>query len=182
MAPKRFSPGFLDALMCHDWPGNIRELINALEKAMSGARHEPCLHTRHLPTELRVRIVESQMTGEPAAERFEALKSGELGSGTGGSSSGDLAPADAAVPVGSLEAPGISPGATGKDFPKLKDSLDIREMQYLQDLLNYTQGNVAQAARISGLSRARLYVRLKQHHLSTVAAAYRAAGRDTEDS
>jgi two-component system NtrC family response regulator len=186
MAPKRFSADFLGALMCHDWPGNVRELINALEKAMSGARHEPCLHPRHLPTELRVRMVESQMGGEFASgespESSESPESPESpgvaapDSEIGFSSPSDLPPEAAPVRPGSPEPQSIGVAAGAKVFPRLKDWLDAGEKEYLQELLSRTQGNVMQAARISGLSRARLYVRLKKHGLSAVTASYRAGG------
>jgi two-component system NtrC family response regulator len=196
VAPKRFSPDFLGALICHDWPGNIRELINALEKAMSGARHEPCLYPRHLPTEIRVRMVESQMAGEFASgespESPGLPESPELpglpespgvaapDSKIGFSSPSGLPPEAAPVRPGSPEPQSIGDAPGAKGFPRLKDWLDAGEKQYLQKLLSRTQGNVMQAARISGLSRARLYVRLKKHGLSAITASYRAGGSGLE--
>ena len=45
---KELAGEFLDALMNHDWPGNIRELGNILERAILIARDDPALTTRHL--------------------------------------------------------------------------------------------------------------------------------------
>jgi two-component system NtrC family response regulator len=54
---KGFSPDFFDALMKYDWPGNIRELIQALEKAVVAAQDEPTLFLIHLPHHIRIQIV-----------------------------------------------------------------------------------------------------------------------------
>ncbi len=51
MNVRELSPAALEILMRHDWPGNIRELRNAIERAMlfcDGERIEPA----HLPPEL----------------------------------------------------------------------------------------------------------------------------------
>ena len=54
LALKGFSPEFLDTLRGHNWPGNIRELVNTLDRALAAARFEPTLFPKHLPTDIRV--------------------------------------------------------------------------------------------------------------------------------
>lgn len=44
----------LSLLMAHDWPGNIREVENAIEHAFILC-HEGYIDIRHLPEELRAR-------------------------------------------------------------------------------------------------------------------------------
>ena len=56
MEVKGFSPEFFKTLYAYDWPGNIRELVNALESALSAALHEPIVFPKHLPTHIRVRL------------------------------------------------------------------------------------------------------------------------------
>ncbi|WP_027720837.1 sigma-54-dependent transcriptional regulator [Maridesulfovibrio zosterae] len=53
---KGFSPDFLNALMLYKWPGNIRELINTIEQAISRAEAETVLYPRHLPRTMRAQI------------------------------------------------------------------------------------------------------------------------------
>ena len=53
---KEFSAEFLDVFMHYHWPGNVRELVNALEKAIIGARYEPVLYPKHLPTQIRIQV------------------------------------------------------------------------------------------------------------------------------
>jgi two-component system NtrC family response regulator len=54
---KEFSPEFFDVLARYEWPGNIRELVKALETATVSARDEPMIFPKHLPTEIRARMV-----------------------------------------------------------------------------------------------------------------------------
>ncbi|MGE4470750.1 MAG: sigma-54-dependent transcriptional regulator [Desulfovibrio sp.] len=56
MPRKGFSADFLDTLMNYDWPGNIRELFHALERAVSMAGSEPLLYPRHLPMHIRAQM------------------------------------------------------------------------------------------------------------------------------
>ena len=51
---KDCSPEFFKVLYEYDWPGNIRELINALERAIVAAGDEPTLFPKHLPIHLRI--------------------------------------------------------------------------------------------------------------------------------
>jgi two-component system NtrC family response regulator len=54
---KGFSPEFIETLCVYDWPGNIRELVNALESALVAAHNETMLYPKHLPTHIRVRLI-----------------------------------------------------------------------------------------------------------------------------
>jgi two-component system, NtrC family, response regulator len=54
---KGFSPEFIEALSAYDWPGNIRELVNALESALAAAHNETMLYPKHLPMHIRVRLI-----------------------------------------------------------------------------------------------------------------------------
>ena len=56
----------------------------------------------------------------------------------------------------------------GEPFPHLKEHLESIERQYLEQLMKRVNGNVAEACSTSGLSRTRLYVRLKKFGIRTV--------------
>ena len=51
-------------------------------------------------------------------------------------------------------------------FPALRALMETTERQYLQDLLSLTRGNIKETCRISGLSRSRLYDRLKKYNIT----------------
>ncbi len=61
VAAKGFTPEFFDVLARHDWPGNIRELIGALDYAFSSGRSQPVLHAVDLPLDLRVAVTKSRL-------------------------------------------------------------------------------------------------------------------------
>jgi len=65
--PKEFSPEFLDLLSAYPWSGNVRELINALERSLISARYEKVLFPKHLPTHIRVQVARSSV-GEKEPE------------------------------------------------------------------------------------------------------------------
>ena len=103
--PRQLSEATLDALPRHDWPGNVRALRQACERAVilaSGARYEP----------------------------------------------GDFALA--AAPLTSAD-----PGRIA--------SMSERERAALDEALREAAGNISQAARLLGLSRAALYRRMEKH-------------------
>jgi two-component system NtrC family response regulator len=58
---KGYSIEFLETLIAYDWPGNVREFINAIERSLSAAFHEATLFPKHLPAEIRIRIKKSKL-------------------------------------------------------------------------------------------------------------------------
>ncbi len=53
-----------------------------------------------------------------------------------------------------------------RTFPNLRAHLERKERQYLEELMSSAGGDVKQACQISGLSRSRLYERLKKYQIS----------------
>jgi len=56
---KGVSPDFFDVLVRYDWPGNIRELIYTLERALAAAQGAPTLYATHLPQPIRVKAAQT---------------------------------------------------------------------------------------------------------------------------
>jgi len=74
---KGFAPEFFECLLTYDWPGNIRELINTLDRAIAEARHEPTLYPNHLPGYIRAQAVRNTVTREtPELSRATAAAAG----------------------------------------------------------------------------------------------------------
>lgn len=133
---KSFSPEFLAALTAYGWPGNVRELIQALEKAIVSAGDDPVLFPNHLPDHIRIRLARESVLQKRPPQPPTAKASQN----------------DMAGPM-SL-----------KDF---RDAEMARtERDYLASLIRKTSGNVAEACRVSGLSRSRLYTLLKKYAIS----------------
>jgi len=51
--PDSIDPGALDRLLDWRWPGNVREMRNAIERAMIRARGSSLIRSEHLPEEIR---------------------------------------------------------------------------------------------------------------------------------
>ena len=65
----------LDALMQYEWPGNVRQLRNEIERAFMAVRNEP---TPHLTLDVfSAPIRESQSTEPPATHPYDALLNNE---------------------------------------------------------------------------------------------------------
>jgi two-component system, NtrC family, response regulator len=76
---KGFSPGFWSVLHRYDWPGNIRELIQALEKSVLEAMDEPVLFPKHLPQHIRIRLARAAVEEAQAAQHDAGQDKGEPG-------------------------------------------------------------------------------------------------------
>ncbi len=69
---KAVSSELLTVLTSHDWPGNIRELINVLDYVLASAGNDPTLFPKHLPPEYRLSILDfkpvSRKKSDPESE------------------------------------------------------------------------------------------------------------------
>jgi two-component system NtrC family response regulator len=72
--------------------------------------------------------------------------------------------------VGEKEPESSSLAPSSRAFPTIQEMrdrvVDDAERKYLHDLLSFTQGNIQEACRISGLSRSRFYLLLKKYRIS----------------
>ncbi len=139
---KGFSPEFIKVLCRYDWPGNIRELLNVMENAISTAKDEPILFPIHLPEQIRVSIARASLTGE--------LKNG----------------GHASVSKYMQTAPIFN---SANDLPTFRayreDLLSRAEKEYFKQLIVQTKGNIKDACKMADLGRTRLYTLLKKHGL-----------------
>ncbi len=55
---------------------------------------------------------------------------------------------------------------SSEKFPKLRDLLGETESQYIHDLMIHTRGDINKMCSMSGLSRSRLYDRMKKYEIS----------------
>ncbi len=124
------------ALMNYHWPGNIRELHNAIQRAVVLAESD-CLQLENLP--LEVQRAEFTDFHESADNSFTA--------GTAERS------------VRKLARP------AGRQTRESHENQEAHEQQWLADALQKCEGNKAQAARLLGLPRSTFYSKLKKYNL-----------------
>ena len=145
LSHKSVSADALDLLAQHDWPGNIRELRNALEQAT--------LMTDDL-------LLTAQHFGELTAIRHGGAPVAGLlrESAMSAMSAMNVTPADTDPVRPARRGAAVHGAAAGiKPLPQAVAEL---EMQSIREALVVTSGNKLAASRLLGISRATLYEKL----------------------
>ena len=163
---KGFSPDFINNLTRYSWPGNIRELVNTLEGAVSKAFNEPILFSKHLPDNIRVNVIRSSVdrktpdSGTGSQAYFVSRGGGETDGLAGDSRQGFQDPASE---IGDRILHSVIGGQTLCSRDEALEQADIR---YLKNLMAMTRGSIKESCRISGLGRTRLYTLMKKYNIS----------------
>jgi transcriptional regulator with GAF, ATPase, and Fis domain len=137
-SPTRIEEDALEVLMSYDWPGNIRQLENALERAIVLCEGE-AIRVDDLPPEVLAAVRSQTAASERPEQRREARTKPRRA---------------AAAPVMVVTAPA-----------GLSDALDDLERERLSEALVRTNGNKAEAARLLGLPRSTLFSKLRKYGL-----------------
>jgi two-component system, NtrC family, response regulator len=140
---KGFSPEFLDCLQEYDWPGNVRELVNTMENIIVRAQFEPTLYPKHLPPEVRIRVM--------SGKRHELANEGELESAL-------LTPAPA---------PASEQPASELNLVPFDDYKKDTEYRYFKALMQTSGADIHKACEVSQLGKQSLYRYLRIHGIST---------------
>lgn len=127
---KGISPEFLDILSSYEWPGNIRELTSAMDKAVASAKNEPTLYSIHLPPYVRAKVIKKSFMPNPENKK---------------------------KPSDDYE---------NGNFPLLNQLLTTTEKEYLSELISYTRHNIKEACDIAGISKSKMYSKLKKYNIS----------------
>lgn len=152
------TPNAMQALMHHDWPGNIRELENILERGVIMAEDGEALDVHHLA------LVEDVL-GAP----------GMLGVGRMGELTTDADAAFSALGATAAPHPTGEPTVSTTDDPQAyvqglahdllrrnAGGLASVEEALVRAALAQTRGNVSRAARLLGLTRAQMDYRVRK--------------------
>lgn len=132
-----FTTGAVDALLRYDYPGNVRELQNIIERAVISAGNDGVVDVQHLFPPGKV----------PPDIRYLIDSNGVFREGES-----------------SDEPAGDGSGPNGLIAQVLDAGLSIHQCdeRLCREALTRAKGNVAKAARMLGLSRAQLYYRLRR--------------------
>ncbi len=146
---RRFTPAAIELLQQQPWRGNIRELRNAVERALIMAPRDPIDASDVQP------LVQAQMP-VPAASSGHAAAA---------------PPAPPATDVGAIEMP--TPEASGPQPPPappkpttLREFKEQAEREFLVDKLREHNWNISRTAEVIGTPRSNLYKKLEQYNIS----------------
>jgi two-component system, NtrC family, response regulator AtoC len=143
-------PEAIDRLIAHQWPGNIRELENVIERTILFCEG-PLIRVADLPGELGGT---PQPVAPPVVE--ERLPSASTSSGA----------LPAQPPASVPPAASASLPAVGEEVGSLKEAVRVEtervERELIQRALDETAGNVTQAARKLQISRKSLQTKMKE--------------------
>ncbi len=67
---KGISSDFTDTLMAYAWPGNLRELVNTIESAVSVAIEEEMLFSWHIPDYIRIEVARASVDDHQSKKAF----------------------------------------------------------------------------------------------------------------
>lgn len=144
---KKFGDDFIPTLVEYNWPGNIRELFNILERAVIDAGEEKTLYAMHLPRSLRIQVAKAQMShltsSEVVAEMDERID-----------------------PLIHTVGQKIFEDIFDSTLLPLKEFKNTAEKTYLGELIRQCDGNIQKIMQVSGLSRSHFYSLLNKYNLS----------------
>ena len=144
-------PGVMELLLQYSWPGNIRELRNALERAVLLAGTGPILREHF------------------AVEKMTSTVSTPIGGPLGNPLGSMRAPQGSHSQPHSRESMPTAPGGFEDEETSLGDRLrqQVKEVerQHILDALSRCGGNQTRAARELGISRRTLITRLEEYNI-----------------
>jgi transcriptional regulator with PAS, ATPase and Fis domain len=155
-------PGFIEALVQYDWPGNIRELQNIVERAIIAATPDCTRLTRqhlHNISGGSSNNVFCFATGAMATEPLVGTKNNQI-----------------SHPDRDANAAAIPPNLLSKDSSKVLNlSLEEIKINAEKEAITATlaacSGNKSQTAKLLQISRALLYQKLRKYQLSTLTSS-----------
>jgi DNA-binding NtrC family response regulator len=140
----RFSPDALRALLPLDWPGNVRQLENALEYAVAVCRGQT-VHLGDLPPEIR-----AEARAAADSERLALLNPGQILAPLGATPTQPV-PASPLTPPRAAAQPPPAPPAEGRERAQILAALDSARWRR------------EEAARTLGISRTTLWRKMREY-------------------
>lgn len=136
---KGFSPDFFETLYFYSWPGNIRELFNAIDSSIASAGEFPILYPQHLPVKIRTQIAKASV-GRNESQKIDSVN---------------------------ISSTVLSSTESIKSYKNFKEELqETGEQLYFSRIGELSNGDVKTACELSGLSRSRLYFFLQKYQIS----------------
>ncbi len=169
VSPKSVQPDAMEVLMNYPWPGNIRELENAIERCFALSTSET-IGKEDLPPQLFRNAEEALSAVTPMDENGEG-RTDETRSKVAPPGIPPQAPSNAnPAPKNAQSGQGDKkPSFTEPFVPKAPEkplTLDEMEKRQIVEALRRAKGKKVEAARLLGIDRKRLYRKMKKYQLN----------------
>jgi two-component system response regulator AtoC len=157
--PPVLSSEVMQLMLGYAWPGNIRELRNAIERAVLLAGDGPVL-PEHFPVEKMTATVSTPISDAPLPRKGRAVPAAD---------SRPVSTQHDTLPPGGINAPEDRPDDDATSAlslgERLKRQVQEVERQHIVDALTRCGGNQTRAARELGISRRTLISRLEAYNI-----------------
>jgi two-component system response regulator AtoC len=144
----RLSPEAFRVLRAQKWPGNVRQLQNFIERLVV-LNPKPVLEETDVTNELSRQVTFATQPGTHVGSALRPLPTPPEGNGTVDVTEPTIAAADASI----------------SQVVPLDTTLRAAEKVALERALRHAKQNRSLAARLLGLSRSTLYIKLREHDL-----------------
>lgn len=151
-APRAIDGAAIEQLRAHAWPGNVRALRHACERAVILGMQDSYRYE-----DFGVGLLPGSAAGDTGRGGVAAAGARTSGAGLDGTGASGTTGLSGALPGGASDA--LRPASA--DLLRL----DAVERETIVAALAQANGNISQAARLLGLSRAALYRKLEKHGL-----------------
>ena len=142
---KGFVPEFLTILESYDWPGNTRELISSIEKAILANPDSSMLYPNYLPNNIRLQSIQSSIVKQQSAHQQTTHPGGAK------SMRSIFLPDELLNPI--------------KPLKQVKNYIiGEAEKIYLKELKDATMGDIEKASTVAGISQSHLYSLLRKYN------------------
>ncbi|MBE7463226.1 MAG: sigma-54-dependent Fis family transcriptional regulator [Planctomycetes bacterium] len=171
-----FAPDALEVLKRYEWPGNARELRNAIERAVV-FEDSGMIQVASLPPELVRRVALAASGAAAPAPEPRAAEGGMYASAAAGAPPRPLTPSRMSTPsiLAAVSAAAASSAQTAAPKAAPAEARDDGEIMTMEDeekkiilrALALTDGNISESARRLGLHRSTLHRKMARYGLAT---------------
>jgi len=163
--PPVLTPEVIQLMLGYAWPGNIRELRNAIERAVLLAGEGPVL-PEHFPVEKMTATVSTPISDAPLPRAMNKARATPAPESRPVNTQHDtLPPGGISAPHGESDEPDDDATSALSLGERLKRQVQEVERQHIVDALTRCGGNQTRAARELGISRRTLISRLEAYNI-----------------
>ncbi|MBF0378857.1 MAG: sigma-54-dependent Fis family transcriptional regulator [Desulfamplus sp.] len=161
------SSEFIVAIELYNWPGNVRELKNVFEKIILTSK-EKVIYPDHLPENIREYIIQQNILNNLSNTLIPSLPAYSKYPKNDDTNNIEHELHSEIKPNKDYEADlNLAKNITMPIIKSVREkAISEAEQNYLKELIRFTNGNTAEAIKISGLAKSQFYRLLKKYNIT----------------